>query len=381
MKVLIAPDSFKGSLTAKEAALAMKRGIRKVRTEPDVELIPMSDGGEGTMVSLVEATGGSYNEVEVEDPLGRSIITQYGLTGGGETAVIELSLASGLHTLTGDELDPYTASTYGTGQLIMHALNEGVRNFIICLGGSATNDGGSGILKALGYQFLDESGNRIKPGGIGLKDLHFIDDSYVTPKIREAFFQIACDVNNPFVGSNGATAIFGPQKGATSDMVQELEEAMMIFADRIKQKTQQSVHQVPGAGAAGATAGGLLGFLDVELKPGIQLVMEAVQFEKLIRRETFDLLLTGEGKIDGQTASGKVVAGLAEVAKRYNLPTIALAGNVEGDMTSLYEKGLSAVFSITNGPISLQDSMKEGQDLIEKQTEQIFRLLSVTYKS
>ncbi|WP_010530107.1 glycerate kinase [Lentibacillus jeotgali] len=381
MKVLIAPDSFKGSITAREAALTMQQGIRKVRTGADIELIPMADGGEGTMVGLVETTGGSYYEVEVEDPLGRSVMTQYGLTGDDGTAVIELSLASGLNTLTEDEFDPCSASTYGTGQLIMHALNEGVRKFIICLGGSATNDGGSGILKALGYQFLDENGNRIKSGGISLKDLHVIDDSHVTPKTREAFFQIACDVNNPFVGSNGATAIFGPQKGATSKMVKELDEAMEIFANRIEQKTGQSIHQVQGAGAAGGTAGGLLGLLNAELKPGIQLVMEAVQFEELIQRETFDLLLTGEGKIDGQTASGKVVAGLAEVAKRYNLPTIALAGSVEGDLTTLYEKGLSAVFSITNGPMSLQDSMKEGRKLIEKQTEQIFRLLSLTYKS
>ncbi|WP_093339669.1 glycerate kinase [Salibacterium halotolerans] len=379
MKVLIAPDSFKGSLTAKEVASAMKRGIRKVRIGADVELIPIADGGEGTMDSLVEATSGSYYECKVEDPLGRSVSAQYGITKDNKTAVIELSSASGLNILTENELDPYSASTYGTGQLIMHALNEGVRNFIICLGGSATNDGGSGILKALGYRLVDKNGDTIKPGGIGLKNLHFIDDSQVSPKVQEAFFQIACDVNNPFVGSNGAAAIFGPQKGANSEMVQELDNAMMVFANCIEQKTRQSVHHVPGAGAAGGAAGGLMGFLNAELKPGIQLVMEAVQLEEFIQQETFDLLLTGEGKIDSQTASGKVVAGLAEVAKRYSLPTVALSGNVDGELTTLYNRGLSAVFSITNGPMTLRDAMSEGSDLIEKQTEQIFRLLSLAY--
>lgn len=378
MKILIAPDSFKGSVTAKEAAQAMREGIRKAQPEADVQIIPMADGGEGTMISLVEATGGSFHEVEVEDPLGRPVLGQYAMMGDHRTAVIELASGSGLHTLTKDELDPFSASTYGTGQLISHALNKGIRNFIVCLGGSATNDGGSGILKALGFRFLDGDGNELKPGGLGLSDLHSIDDSRVDPSVREAVFQIACDVNNPLVGPNGASAVFGPQKGATPEMVQELDEALAVFADCIERKTGRSIRHIPGAGAAGGTAGGLLAFLNAELKPGIKVVMEAVHFEELIQQESFDLLLTGEGKIDGQTASGKVVAGLSEVAKQYCLPTVALAGTVEGDLDLLYEKGLTAAFSITDGPMSLQEAMKNGTVLIERQTEQIFRLLRLS---
>jgi glycerate kinase len=375
MNILIAPDSFKGSVTAKEAARAMKEGIRKAQAKADVQMIPMADGGEGTMISLVEATGGSFHEVEVEDPLGRPILSQYGILGDRQTAVIELASASGLHTLTQEELNPLVASTYGTGQLFLHALNGGIRNFIVCLGGSATNDGGSGILKALGFRFLDENGNELKPGGLGLQDLHWIDDAHVMPAVRESVFQIACDVNNPLLGPNGASCVFGPQKGATPEMAEELDEALRVFADCIERKCGRSVHRVPGAGAAGGAAAGLLAFLNADLKPGVELVMEAVHFEELIQRESFDFLLTGEGKVDSQTISGKVVAGLAAVAKQYHLPTIALAGSVEGDLGPLYENGLTAAFSITDGPMSLHEAMKNGSGLIKKQTEQIFRLL------
>lgn len=376
MKILIAPDSFKGSLTAKEVAEAAQKGIQNVNGEADIEILPMADGGEGTITSLVEATHGSYLDVQVEDPLGRQITAQYGLTGDNSTAIIELASAAGLDKLTEAELNPYSASTYGTGQLIMHALDKGIRKFIICLGGSATNDGGVGILQALGFKFLDEHGRYIKSGGIGLKDLHLIDETGVPSEVFDASFQIACDVNNPFIGPNGASAVFGPQKGATPEMVQVLDEALTLFADQIEKKTGHSIHHLSGAGAAGGTAGGLTAFLNAELKSGIQLVMEAVKFENILQ-QNFDLLITGEGKIDGQTASGKVVSGLVEVAKRYNVSAIAIAGSVEGNLAPLYEKGLSAAFSITNGPMSLQDAMNKAPLLIEKQTEQVFRLLSL----
>jgi len=236
MNILIAPDSFKGSLTAKEVACAVQKGIHRVKRETNVELLPVADGGEGTITSLVEATLGSLIETEVEDPLGRPIFAQYGLTGDGQTAIIELAAASGLDRLSENERDPCSASTYGTGQLIRHALDQGVRQFIVCLGGSATNDGGVGILKALGFEFLDEQGERIAPGGRGLKDVHFIKDTAVPVEVHEASFQIAYDVNNPFIGPQGASAVFGPQKGATPEVVQALDEALTRFADRIEQK-------------------------------------------------------------------------------------------------------------------------------------------------
>ncbi|HET7628860.1 MAG TPA: glycerate kinase [Bacillales bacterium] len=377
MNILIAPDSFKGSVTAKEAAKAMEKGIRKVDPDADMQLVPMADGGEGTMSSLVEATNGSVYEVEVQDPLGRNIVAQYGVTGDGQTAIVELASASGLHTLLKEELDPRVASTYGTGQLIAHVLNQGLDNFIICLGGSATNDGGTGLLSALGFRFLDQDGKELKPGGLALKHLHTIDQSEVKQKVREAAFQVACDVNNPLIGSNGASAVFGPQKGATLDMVQQLDQSLEVLADCIKNQTGKCVHQYPGAGAAGGTAAGLLAFLDAELKPGIRLVIETLHLEELLSHHHFDVLFTGEGRIDGQTASGKVVAGLAELAKQYKIPTIALAGTMENDLKSLYEKGLTAAFSITDGPMTLEDAMKDGEFLIAKQAEQIYRLLKI----
>lgn len=375
MNILIAPDSFKGSVTAKEAAEAMKEGVLNVQPDADVHLVPMADGGEGTMASLIEATGGSIHDVQTEDPLGRSITGQYGVTGDGETAVVELASASGLQTLSEEERDPRIASTYGSGELMKHALNRGIRHVIVCLGGSATNDGGAGLLRALGFRFLDRNGEELKPGGLALQYLHTIDDSGVDAEVREAAFQVACDVNNPLVGRNGASAVFGPQKGATPEMVAQLDRSLTAFADCIEKLTARSVHQYPGAGAAGGTAAGLLAFLDAELKPGIRLVTEALQFEERLRQGRFHLLLTGEGKIDGQTASGKVVAGLAELAKPYGIPTIALAGAVEGDLSPLYDKGLTAVISITDGPLTLAEAMEKGRALIRKTAEQVSRIL------
>lgn len=374
MRILIAPDSFKGSVTAKEAAQAMKTGVYNVRSDAEVHMMPMADGGEGTMIALVESTEGSVHEVEAEDPLGRKTTAQYGVTGDGGTAIIELASASGLHTLTKDERDPRVASTFGTGWLILDALEQGIRNFIICLGGSATNDGGAGFLKALGFRFLDVNGSELDSGGLALNQLHTIDESNVEPRVREATFQVACDVNNPFIGSKGASAVFGPQKGATPEIVGQLDTALTVLADCIQQQTGQSIHSLAGAGAAGGTAGGIMAFLNAELKPGIKLVTDVLHLEDLLKSHHFDLLLSGEGKIDGQTASGKVVAGLAELAQKYHVPVVALAGAAEGNLNDLHKKGLTASFSITDGPMSLEEAMKNGKALIEKQATQVFRL-------
>ncbi|HET7580720.1 MAG TPA: glycerate kinase [Bacillales bacterium] len=374
MNILIAPDSFKGSVTAKEAARAMKQGIHNVKPDARVQIVPMADGGEGTMVSLVEATDGSIYETEVQDPLGRKITGHYGVSGDSKTAFIELASASGLDKLEKGELDPRMASTYGTGQLISHALKQGLRRFIICLGGSATNDGGSGLLKALGFRFLDAKGQELEPGGLALEKVASVDDSDVDPGVRESVFQVACDVNNPLIGPNGASAVFGPQKGATPEMVRQLDSALSVFADCVERETGFSVHEYPGAGAAGGTAAGLLALLKADLKPGFRLVTEAVHLEGYLENNHYDLLLTGEGKLDSQTASGKVVAGLAEVAKRHRMPVVALAGATEGDLSPMYEKGLTAAFSITDGPMSLEEAMENGSFLIERQTEQILRV-------
>lgn len=379
MKILIAPDSFKGSVSAKEAAQAMKKGVHKVQPNADIHMVPMADGGEGTMIGLVEATGGTIHEVGVQDPFGRYRIGQYGVTGDGQTAIIELASASGLHTLTTEERDPKSASTYGSGQLVRDALKQGLRSFIICLGGSATNDAGSGLLKALGFQFLDAEGNELDPGGLQLKNLASIRTANVDQRVKQSSFQVACDVNNPFVGSNGASAVFGPQKGANQEIVEQLDGALKNFADVIEKQTNQLIHQMPGAGAAGGTAGGLLALFDAELKPGIKLVIETLQFERLFQHHHFDLLLTGEGKIDGQTASGKVVAGLAEQAKAYRVPTVALAGAVEGDLAPLYQKGLTTAFSIIDRPMTLEEAIANSPLFIEQQTERIFRLIQEFY--
>lgn len=375
MKILIAPDSFKGSLSAKEAAESMRKGLLTAVPQAETEIIPMADGGEGTMTAIIEATQGSLIDVKVQDPLGRPIQGHYGVTGDGRKAVIELAEASGLDKLAKEELNPLTASTYGTGQFIVHALEKGLREFIICLGGSATNDGGTGLLKALGYQFFDADGEELSHGGLALKDLYKIDETHVVEGVRDAVFQVACDVNNPLTGPNGASAVFGPQKGATPEMVEHLDAALAVFAGTVEKETGRSIDEIPGAGAAGGAAAGLVAFLNAELKPGIHIVTETLHVQERLERQSFDFLLTGEGKIDGQTASGKVVAGLAELAKQYGVPVIALGGAVEGNLDPLYEKGLSAAFSITDRPMPLEEAMKDGESLISRKTEQIFRLI------
>ncbi|GGH83745.1 glycerate kinase [Pullulanibacillus pueri] len=375
MNILIAPDSFKGSASTTEVAQAIRAGILEVLPDAETTILPMADGGEGTTHALVAASHGELFTTTVHDPLGRPIIGEYGVI-HQKTAVIELASASGLTTLKPSELNPYEATSYGTGELMIHALNQGIKHFIICLGGSATNDGGAGLLQALGFRFLDKNDEPLSSGGLALQKLHSIDVSHVDPRVREAQFEIACDVTNPLIGPNGASAIFGPQKGATPKMVAALDHALAIFADCIEKELGVKIHNLPGAGAAGGTAGGLIAFLNGTLKPGITMVTEALNLENLIQEKAFDLLLTGEGKIDGQTASGKVVAGLSQWAKQYHLPVIALAGAIEGDLTPLYEKGLTSAFSIADGPMSLEDSMEKGKVLLQKQTARLFRLIT-----
>ncbi|PNZ36277.1 glycerate kinase [Mammaliicoccus vitulinus] len=375
MKVLIAPDSFKGSTDALSVAQAIEKGILKVSPETDTVILPMADGGEGTMINLVQATEGHVVDVQSVDPLNRAIKSKYGITGDGKTAIIELATSSGIDLLKDDELNPMITTTYGTGLLIKDALAQGIKDFIICLGGSATNDAGVGLLQALGYQFLDENGLPLELGGQYINRLATIDERKVMPEVKDANFEIACDVTNPFIGANGASYIFGAQKGATKEMIKSLDNGLEHFANIVEKQKSMSIHYIEGAGAAGGTAGGMLAFLNAELKRGIELVVDFVKFRDLLKQEQIDLIITGEGKIDGQTAGGKVISGICQLAKENDIPTIALGGSVEGELSELYTQGLTAAFSITNGPMNLNDAMTNSAYLIERQAEQVFRTL------
>lgn len=375
MKVLIAPDSFKGSIDALSAAQAIERGILTVDPETNTFLFPMADGGEGTMINLVQATKGTVVEVKSIDPLSRPLQSSYGITGDGKTAIIELATSSGIDLLKQEELNPLHTTTYGTGLLIKDAIEKGIKHFIVCLGGSATNDAGIGLLQALGYRFLDKNGVDIPLGAEHIHHIETINESNVMPQIQDVKFEIACDVTNPFVGKQGASYIFGPQKGATPEIVERLDQSFIHFADVIKSFNGKEISNIEGAGAAGGTAGGILAFLNAELKRGIELVVDFVNFKDIIEENEIDLIITGEGKIDGQTSGGKVISGIAQIAKSYDIPVIAIGGTVEMPLSALHEQGLTAAFSIANGPITLEEAMNNGDKLIEQQTEQIFRAL------
>lgn len=377
MKVLVAPDSFKGSITANEASELIKKSILDIYSNFEVHTVPMADGGEGTMNVLINALNGKIHKVLVKNPLGKNIVGEYGTTPDNRTAIIEISSASGLDLLAKEELNPYLASTYGTGQLILDAIHKGISDFIICLGGSATNDGGIGILKALGFRFLDCNAKELNDEVLSLKRLNYIDTTNVDPKILNAKFRIACDVDSYFIGRNGASVVFGPQKGATPEMVEELNKSLSTFANVIQKQTGKSIHYLNGSGAAGGTAGGLSAFLNVNLESGINLVIDTLNIENLLKKHSFDVILTGEGKLDVQTTAGKVVSGLANLSKKYDTPLIALTGKIEGDLSELFNSGLTAAFSIVNGPITVENSIKNSRELIKNQTQQIFHLLTI----
>lgn len=358
-------------------AKSIEKGILTVDDTVQSTLLPMADGGEGTMINLVQATEGDVVSVQSIDPLGRPMMAEYGITGDGKTAIVELATSSGIDLLKIEELNPLITTSFGSGLLIKHALESGIKHFIICLGGSATNDAGVGLLQALGYQFFDDKGHELLYGGQYLNDLSTIDDSQVLPQLKDAHFEIACDVKNPFIGEQGASYIFGPQKGATPEMVKQLDQSLEHFANIIKKEKGIAIHQLEGAGAAGGAAGGMIALLNAALKQGIELVSDFVNLKTLIENEQFDYIFTGEGKVDGQTAGGKVISGLCQLASKYQIPVIALVGGVEKDLHKLYEQGLTAAFSITNGPMTLDKAMTETEILLEQQAEQIYRILSI----
>ncbi|HEY8463528.1 MAG TPA: glycerate kinase [Bacillota bacterium] len=374
MKVIIAPDSFKGCLSAKQAALAIERGIKKAVNNLDLEIIkvPMADGGEGTVEAIIEAVGGQIITETALDPLGNEIQSFYGIL-PDNTAVIEMAAASGLNLVAPAQRNPLLTTTYGTGQLIRSALESGCQKFIIGIGGSATNDGGAGMAQALGVKLLDRDGQEIGFGGGQLDQVARIDLSAVHPGIKNAKFTVASDVKNPLCGPNGAASVYGPQKGATPEMVTILDRNMYHFAGVIKKDLGKDLLNVPGSGAAGGLGAGLLAFLNAEIKPGIEIVMEVADFEGKIK--SADYVITGEGATDFQSMFGKVPFGIAQVAQKWGKPVICISGTLGNGCEKLYDAGITALFSIVNKPMSLQEAMERGEALLAQVTENIFRLI------
>ena len=374
--IVLAPDSFKESMTAKEVCEAMERGIRKANSQIRCIHVPMADGGEGTMQSLVDATGGRVYSKEVVGPLGNNVVAEYGILGNGEIGVIETASASGIHLVDSEKRNPLITTTFGTGQLIKACLDKGVKKLLIGIGGSATNDGGAGFIQALGGRLLDENGDDLSYGGGALAKLHTIDLSNLDERLKYVSVEVACDVNNPLCGKEGASYVFGPQKGATREMIEILDQNLSHYAEVIKEQLGKDVISKAGAGAAGGLGAGLMAFLDVKLKSGIEMVIEYANLEEKVRDA--DMVWTGEGSIDFQTQYGKTPLGVAMIAKKYNKPVIALAGRVGNDIDVLYDKGIDAIFGIMRGVTSIEEALVKGPENVEKTSENIIRLLNIS---
>ncbi len=376
MKIVVAPDSFKGSLAAEEACAAMERGIKRVLPEAEVVKIPMADGGEGTVHALVSATDGRIEKVRVVGPLGEEVEAEYGILGDGETAVIEMAAASGLPLVPVERRNPVVTTTYGTGQLMQAALRRGCRKLIVGIGGSATTDCGTGMAQALGVRFYRHDGSLITDymcGGL-MAEVARIDLSERMPELLEATVTVACDVDNPLLGPRGAVMTYSRQKGATDEQLALLEANMTHFIAVAEQTIGRTVREVPGAGAAGGLGAGLIAFANATLKPGVSIVLQASRFAERIRGAAF--ILTGEGKVDYQTAFGKTISGVAAEAKKQGIPVIVLAGGVEDQAENLYERGVASLFSICPGPLSLEQAMAQTVWLVEKGAERIVRAIT-----
>lgn len=373
--ILLAPDSFKESMTAKEVCLAMEKGIKKVNDKITCIHVPMADGGEGTMQSLIDATNGTVYSIEVAGPLSNRVEAQYGILGNGEVGVIEMASASGIHLVPKEKRNPLITTTYGTGELIRACLDKGVKKILIGIGGSATNDGGAGAMQALGAKFLDEQEKEIGFGGGNLGKIKKIDLTTFDERLSKVEIEVACDVNNPLCGENGASNIFGPQKGATKEMIEILDKNLKYFADVIRKQCNKDVESMPGAGAAGGLGASLVAFLDGKLKKGIELVIQYSGLEEKVKN--CDLVFTGEGSIDYQTKFGKTPIGVASVAKKYDKPVIAVAGKVGDNIDDLYENGIDSIFGIMRGVTSIEEALKDGEENIEKAAENIMRLINL----
>ena len=357
MKILIAPDSFKESLSAEQVAIAIESGFREILPSATYVRLPVADGGEGTTDSLLAATQGVLYQTQVSGPMGDIVEAHWGTLGRRKTAVIEMAAASGLERVVKEERNPLLATSYGTGELILAAINQGVRHIIVGLGGSATNDAGAGMMQALGLKLLDAAGEELPAGGGALNRLADIDTSALDPRLSQVKFEVACDVDNPLIGPQGASTVFGPQKGADPQMVLQLDANLAHFSELIRQTTGLNVSQIPGAGAAGGLGAAFLAFTNAELKSGIDIVLDAVDINSQL--VDTDLVITGEGRIDSQSIRGKTPVGVAKRAKLYKCPVIALAGSVEGDLGPIYEQGIDAVFSAVPGVVSLDNALQK----------------------
>ncbi|MGD0041120.1 MAG: glycerate kinase, partial [Isosphaeraceae bacterium] len=371
MRVVIAPDKFKGSLTALEAAEAMARGLSRVDPSAEIDRVPMADGGEGTVAALVAATGGSYRTVTVTGPLGEPVVASFGLLGDGRTAVLEMASASGLWLVPPALRDPLRATTRGTGQLLLAALEAGARRVLVGIGGSATNDGGAGLGQALGFRLLDTHGRELEPGGGELDRLARIERTDQVSVLGSATIAVACDVTNPLCGPQGASAVYGPQKGATPEMVERLDRNLGHFADIVARDLDVAVRDIPGSGAAGGLGGGLVAFAGGRLEGGVNLVIEAVNLRE--RLHTADLCLTGEGALDGQSAFGKTAVGVARLAHSLGCPTLAIAGSIGPGAEAVLEQGVDAYFSICPGPVHIGEAIEKASELLENATAQAVR--------
>ena len=373
-KYVVAPDSFKESMTAKEVCDAMEKGIKEADSAAEVIKVPMADGGEGTVDSLVDATQGQRVIVEVTGPLGNKISAYYGILGNGTTAVIEMAKASGLEIVEKKKRNPMITTTFGTGELIRDALDHNVKEIIIGLGGSSTNDGGSGMAQALGAKLLDQNNHQIPFGGGNLDKLDKIDISNLDSRLQDVKIILASDVTNPLIGKDGASRVFGPQKGATPEMVEKLENNLQHYAKIVKRDLNKEVALVSGAGAAGGLGAGLIAFTTCEMRRGVDLAIEVTKLEEKIRDA--DYVFTGEGGTDFQTKFGKSPYGVAKLGKKYHKPVISLAGYLGEGIDSLYSEGFTAIFGIIPGACDLSTALKNGPSNVARTTENIVRLLN-----
>ncbi|XKM13459.1 glycerate kinase [Orbaceae bacterium ac157xtp] len=376
MKIVIAPDSFKESLSASQIADTIKKGFSEIFPEAKYTLLPIADGGEGTVEAMVNALNGHIINTTITDPLGNKGTAFYGISGDNQRAIIEMAAASGLERVPLAKRDAKITTSYGTGELIKDALNQGPRKFIIGIGGSATNDGGAGMLQALGVKLLDKSGNQIGYGGQALADLVKIDISEIDPRIKESEFEVACDVTNPLTGENGASAIFGPQKGATEEDIKLLDKNLKHFAAIIKKDLNLDIEHIAGTGAAGGMGAALLAFLNANLRPGIDIITETLKLEDLVIEA--DLVITGEGRLDHQSINGKVPVGVAAIAKKHNKPVIAIVGSLGDKAEVVYPYGISSMFSILNKICTLQDALNP--DIAKTNLYQSARNIAATIK-
>ncbi len=372
MKIVIAPDSFKESLTALEVAEAIEAGLKKVLPDAEYVKVPMADGGEGTVQSLVDATEGRLISAEVCAPLGNKVKAEFGLSGDGRTAIIEMAAASGLHLVPPEARNPLRTTSYGTGELILAALVEGVEKIIVGIGGSATNDGGAGMLQALGALLLDANNQPIGAGGGCLQDLAAIDLGGLDKRLAGVEIVVACDVDNPMCGEKGASAVFGPQKGATPEMVQALDSGLQHFADIAARDLGLDIQSPAGAGAAGGMGGGVLLLPDARLQAGVQIVMEAVKLAEKV--QDADLVITGEGRMDAQSVHGKTPIGVAHTAKAFGKPVIAIVGCLREDYEVVYAQGIDAVFPIIRQLGSLEEILQHGRDNLVSAAQNVARI-------